>query len=123
MTFLTTDLHRGMVSLWNMGETKIGNFELCRFIGASTRIVEEEEHCVITAPLCGVAIRSRKQCIHFRLFQVSDRDLRRPLEWNTPNVSTPFNMFGRTFGDKTRQCVNRCKTLIAGRHTAPARIL
>ena len=112
-----------MVSPWHMGEMKIGNAELRRFIGASARIIEEEEQCVITASLCGVAIRSRKQCIHFRFFQVSDRDLRRPLEWNTPNVSTPFNMFGRTFSNKTRQCVDRCETLVAGRHTAPARVL
>ena len=93
-------------------ELKIADPHLCRFIRASTGVVQEQEEQVVAASLRGVAIGRREQRIHLGLFQVGDRRRERTLERDRSDIPTPFNVFRAMLPDEPRQRMDHREPLI-----------
>ena len=108
--------HNGrMIPLGDMGNLQVRDGDLCRFIGARSSVIEEEEESMVTTLLKGRSQGGCQEGIHFRFFKIGDRGVRIFFEGDSTDLAAPLKMLRAILADEVRQGADGGQTLVAGR--------
>ncbi len=81
------------VAVRRVPEIEVRDLYVREFVRSGTRVVQEQQYCIIPAALSRAWVRRSQQGIHFMLFQVGYQGAGDFLGENGPDFSAPLDMF------------------------------
>ncbi len=102
------------MGLRSVGQLQVPDGQPRRLGHPGSRVVEEQEHCLLTVSLRGIAVRHREQRVDLGLFEIGDRGWGGLLEWNRADLTAPFKMLGTAAADEASEGSNGGEALVAG---------